>query len=281
LVLPQLPEVHEVILVDGDSRDDTVETARRLLPSIRVLSQTRRGKGNALAVGFEAATGDIIVMFDADGSADAREIPTFVDTLLAGADFAKGSRNMEAGGSDDITGIRHLGNQALVHATNVLFGTDYTDLCYGYNAFWRDILPALELPSAGDGPRRRSSDKLLWGDGFEIETLLNCRVAMANLDVVEAPSVELSRVHGESNLNARTDGIRVLRTLLKEWGRHSGASRRRRTKQSIRRTHSSRSPVEDLGAEKIYQYASGSAIPAPRSGPAGQSSASLVSVGRR
>lgn len=281
LVLPQLPQVHEVILVDGDSRDDTVETARRLLPSIRVLSQTRRGKGNALAVGFEAATGDIIVMFDADGSADAREIPTFVNTLLAGADFAKGSRNMEAGGSDDITGIRHLGNLTLVRTTNMLFGTDYTDLCYGYNAFWRDILPALGLPPAMVGPRRRSSDKLLWGDGFEIETLLNCRVAMANLNVVEAPSIELSRVHGESNLNARTDGIRVLRTLLKEWRRHSGAAVRRRRTESIRLTDSSRSRVEDLGAEEIRGYENEAEIPVPRNGSAAQSSASFMSVARR
>ena len=221
LVLPQLPPVHEVILVDGNSSDDTVETARRLLPDIRVLQQTRRGKGNALAVGFEAATGDIIVMFDADGSAAAREIPRFVDALLDGADFAKGSRNLDAGGSEDITGIRHLGNLALLQAANLLFRTDYTDLCYGYNAFWRDILGSLALPSpsAATGTRTGKRGKLLWGDGFEVETLINCRVAMAGLEVEEVASVELSRVHGTSNLNARTDGIRVLRTMLKEWTR--------------------------------------------------------------
>src|SRR2546430_11305202 len=89
VVLPELPPAHEIILVDGHSVDDTVATARRLLPDIRVLHQTRRGKGNALACGFLAATGDVIVMFDADGSADPAEIPSFVDALVAGADFAK------------------------------------------------------------------------------------------------------------------------------------------------------------------------------------------------
>ena len=74
-VLPLLPPVHEVLLVDGHSVDDTIEVARHTLPSIRVVQQTRRGKGNALACGFLAATGDIIVMFDADGSADPGRNP--------------------------------------------------------------------------------------------------------------------------------------------------------------------------------------------------------------
>ena len=109
LVLPELPPVHEVILVDGHSIDGTVETARRVLPSIRVTTQSRRGKGNALACGFSMATGDLIVMFDADGSADPSEIPRFVQALLDGADFAKGSRFVQGGGSHDITALRRAG----------------------------------------------------------------------------------------------------------------------------------------------------------------------------
>ena len=58
-----------------------------------------------------------------------------------------------------------------------------------------------------------------WGDGFEIETVINCRFAAAGVDIVEVPSVELLRIHGESNLNAVTDGLRVLRTLVAEWRR--------------------------------------------------------------
>lgn len=213
LVLPQLPSVHQVVVVDGHSVDDTREVVERTLPTADFVQQTRRGKGNALACGFEAATGDIVVMFDADGSADPREIDAFVGALLTGADVAKGSRVLAAGGSLDITVLRDLGNKALTRFTNVLFRTRYTDLCYGYNAFWRDVLPKLALPTA-------AGEQAQWGDGFEIETMLNCRVATAGLQVHEVPSVELPRVHGVSNLNAVRDGLRVLGTILAERRRH-------------------------------------------------------------
>ena len=119
IVLPELPPVHEVILVDGNSDDGSVEVARELLPGIRVIGQTRVGKGNALACGFAAVTGDIIVMFDGDGSADPAEIPSFVNALLGGSDFAKGSRFTPGGRSDDITLVRRLGNSGLHMAANV------------------------------------------------------------------------------------------------------------------------------------------------------------------
>ena len=145
LVFDRMPPegLFEVILVDGASLDGTIETARRLLPDVHVVHQTRSGKGNALACGFAASRGDIIVMLDADGSADPQEIPRFVDALLDGADFAKGSRRLEGGGSADITRIRSLGNRFLSLLVNRIFESDYTDLCYGYNAFWA-ALPARE-----------------------------------------------------------------------------------------------------------------------------------------
>ncbi len=104
--------LHEVILVDGHSVDGTPDVARRLRPDVRVVKQTRTGKGNALACGFAAATGDIIVMIDADGSTDPAEIPRFVEALTSGADFAKGSRFAPGAGSTDITPLRKLGNRA-------------------------------------------------------------------------------------------------------------------------------------------------------------------------
>src|SRR5207248_2689059 len=140
-VLTRIPgRVHEVVLVDGGSIDDTVVVAQAIRPDIRVVMQSGTGKGNALACGFAAAKGDIIVMLDADGSTDPAEIPQFVEALIAGADFAKGSRFLASGGSADITPIRKLGNEVLCGIVNVLFGTRYSDLCYGYNAFWRSCL---------------------------------------------------------------------------------------------------------------------------------------------
>ena len=127
--------LHEVIIVDGNSVDNTVATACRLRPDVRIVRQNRSGKGNALACGFAAATGDIIAMVDADGSADPAEIPQFVQALLDGADFAKGTRFADGGGSCDITWLRRLGNRALSGLVNMLCRTQYSDLCYGYNAF--------------------------------------------------------------------------------------------------------------------------------------------------
>jgi glycosyltransferase involved in cell wall biosynthesis len=216
IVLPQLPRDAEILVVDGHSTDDTHEVVRRVRPDARLLDQTRRGKGNALVCGFEAARGDTIVMFDADGSADPAEIPRFVRALAAGADVAKGTRfaGTATAGSEDITWLRRAGNAGLRRVANTLLRSDYTDLCYGYNAFWRDLLPTLGLPAA-----RLPEDTMVWGDGFEIEALLTCRFAQAGLRIAEVSSTEKSRIHGESNLRTFSDGVRVLRTLGREYTR--------------------------------------------------------------
>lgn len=206
-VLSRLPDgLHEVILVDGNSRDNTIEAARHAFPGIRVLAQSGRGKGDALRTGFAAVTGNLVVMLDADGSADPAEITRFVEALEAGADFAKGSRFLEGGGSADITRLRSLGNTFLSGTANLLHGTHFTDLCYGYNAFWARCLPFISL----DVP------------GFEVETLINLRIAGAGMKITEVPSYEANRISGQSNLNTFRDGFRVLGTIL-------GEARRRRS----------------------------------------------------
>jgi glycosyltransferase involved in cell wall biosynthesis len=211
-VLRSMPRnVFEVILVDGRSVDDTIGAARREWPGVRIVQQARAGKGNALAAGFAACRGDYIVMIDADGSMDPGEIPAFVTALDGGADYAKGSRFVTGGGSDDITRLRRAGNWGLNFMTNVLYGTRFTDLCYGYNAFRRECVDHFALPDHAD-----TSATSRWGDGFEIETLINTRVAKADLQIEEVPSFEYDRISGQSNLQTFRDGFRVLRTILRE-----------------------------------------------------------------
>ncbi|MEU7892744.1 glycosyltransferase family 2 protein [Nonomuraea sp. NPDC049152] len=209
-VFATIPQwIDEIVLVDGNSVDDTVAVARRLRPNVKIVTQTGKGKGDALAAGFAACTSDIIVMIDADGSTDGHEIISFVGALVTGADFVKGSRYISGGGSDDLTFSRYFGNKVLTSLVNVFYRTKYTDLCYGYNAFWARHLPVLNLDC----------------DGFEVETLMNVRAAKAGLRVHEVPSHERCRIHGESNLHAVRDGIRVLKTILRE--------RRRRPSQPV------------------------------------------------
>lgn len=203
-VLPHIPPwIHEVILVNDHSIDKTVEVAYELLPSIRIINNTEcgRGKGAALQLGFAAVTGDIIVMMDADGSSDPREIPRFIQALLAGAYHAKGSRFIGDGGSADITHLRKLGSRALISITNQLFGVRFTDMFCGFNAFWKHCLDYFEIDC----------------QGFEIEAQLHLRICKANLEIVEVPSYEHARIHGTSNFRTFKDGWRVLRMIVNEW----------------------------------------------------------------
>jgi glycosyltransferase involved in cell wall biosynthesis len=204
-VLPRIPDwVDEVLLVDGSSTDNTIEVARVLCQDIRIVMQEGRGKGAALRSGFAAATGDIIVMLDADGSTDPAELSAFVGALLAGADFAKGSRFLQGAGTADMPLYRKFGNWAFVTLVRLFFGGQYSDLCYGYNAFWKDVLPRLDLN----------------GDGFEIETMMNVRALRAGLKIVEVPSFEAKRVYGTGRLQTIPDGWRVLKTILREFWCH-------------------------------------------------------------
>ena len=200
-VLERLPElVDEVVLVDGRSTDDTIAVARAVRPDIRVVLETEPGKGAALRAGFAAARGEYIVMIDADGSMDPAEIERFVEALQSGCDFVKGSRFAPGGGTADMSTIRRLGNGALRGAVNLLYRTNFTDLCYGFIGFRRERLPALRLDS----------------QGFEIETEMIARAVIASLQIGEVASFEAARRHGESHLRAWRDGRRALATLLRE-----------------------------------------------------------------
>lgn len=199
-VLEQIPPcVHEIVIVDGHSSDATLVTAMACRTDIRIVIQRGTGKGDALRSGFEAATGDLLVMIDADGSMCPHEIPHFLYFLESGYDFVKGSRFMAGGGSRDITTMRRLGNKGLLHVVNMLYDTQLTDLCYGFCAFHRRYLPFLDLTTTG----------------FEVETALALSALQSGLRIAEVPSMEMPRRHGRSNLRTFRDGWRVLQTIIR------------------------------------------------------------------
>lgn len=210
-ILPYLAGYYEVIVVDGNSSDGSAQAAKEALPTAKVITQTRKGKGNAMACGFAEVTGDAIVMFDIDGSADPYEIPRYIDALINGADLAKGSRFTAGGGSEDITKLRAVGNAGLNFLASILTSTKFSDLCYGYNAFWADQLYMLDLPDT-----ESESDVMVRGDGFEIEALIIGRFALSGAKITEVPSFEYDRYHGTTNLNTFRDGFRVLATIMQD-----------------------------------------------------------------
>lgn len=200
-MLPRIPpEVDEVILVDGLSSDQTVEIAKMVRQDLIVVHERRPGKGAALRAGFERATGDYIVMLDADCSMDPFEIPRFVEMLDQDFDMVKGSRFLGSGGTADMTILRRAGNRGLLLMANLLYGSRYSDLCYGFVAFRRSLLEPMQLDA----------------DGFEIEMQLVARATLVGARVAEVPSFESERMFGNSNLNTFRDGWRVLRTMLRE-----------------------------------------------------------------
>jgi glycosyltransferase involved in cell wall biosynthesis/ActR/RegA family two-component response regulator len=203
-VLPRLPMqlIDEVILVDGFSTDGTVEIAKKLLPSIKVVYQHVRGKGAALRAGYKASSGQIIVVLDADGSHDPREIPRFIANLIEGSDIVKGSRFSHGGGTTDMPRYRRIGNDFFTLLVNLLFNGTITDLCYGYHAFWRYCLDVIDLENF---------------NGFEIDAAIYVRAIKARLRLTEVPSFEGYRFHGIGKLKTIPDGFRVLKTILNEY----------------------------------------------------------------
>jgi len=201
-VFSNIPEfVDEIVVVDGNSTDGTREEIKKYRNDAKIIIENRPGKGQALKTGFENATGDIVVIMDADGSHDVKEMSMLLEPVLDGYDVSHGSRMLPGGGSDDFTAFRKFGNRMFVSLVNYMYGSKYTDLCYGYRAFKKEALQKMKCSR----------------NGFDIETEQSIRIAKAGIKVKEIPSFEAKRMNGYSNLNSIKDGWKIMDVIVKEY----------------------------------------------------------------
>jgi len=200
-VLLKIPQwADEIILVDGHSTDRTVEVAKEARSNIRILCQPGNGKGDALKYGFEHSSGDIIVTLDADGSTDPEEMYKFVEPLLNGYDFAKGTRFLRRLPRNK-PWYRILGNWIITTIFDVLFLRRYTDLCSGYNAFWKKDM----------------EEVIRWSpDGFENEPLINSMITKKKVKVIEVGHSDDGRLNGQCKELAWRQGFKAIKTIMRE-----------------------------------------------------------------
>ncbi len=187
---------YELIVVDGNSTDGTASIAKRLGA---IVLKEGIGKGYALRKGISAARGDIIISMDADLSNRPNELKLLIAGIEVGYDICTGSRFLTGGGSDDMPLIRRFGNKMFVHIVNLLYGSHYTDMCYGYRSFGRGVLKKLDLKE----------------DGFGIETEINIKAQKRRMKILEVPSFEKQRSKEQAKLRGFKDGYVILKTIFR------------------------------------------------------------------
>ncbi|MDD4923409.1 MAG: glycosyltransferase family 2 protein [Dehalococcoidales bacterium] len=198
-VLPGIPGwVDEILLVDGHSNDSTIEVAKTIRPDLKVIAQPGKGKGDALKFGFKNATGEIVVTMDADGSTDPADLPKYIEALINGYDFAKGSRFLNANPKMPL--YHKFGNRVLISTTNILFGTRYTDVCSGYNALRKEDFLRLNLRY----------------DGFEMEQEMVVKAKKAGLKAVEIRQIDKGRIGNVSKVSSFKQGFKDFFIIIKE-----------------------------------------------------------------
>lgn len=186
----------EILIIDGLSSDNTINECKKY--GVEILSEKKRGKGNAIKKGVYNANSDYIIIMDADLSMNPNDIPIMKEYLYSGFDIVKGSRNLPSGGSSDFSPIRRLGNTIFVYLSKFLYGHHFTDITYGYIGFKKDVYLSI-LPKKTN---------------FEFETEFLLKSHINGYSIHEFPSYEKERFIGLSKLNTWLDGLKILKTIL-------------------------------------------------------------------
>jgi glycosyltransferase involved in cell wall biosynthesis len=197
-VIAQMPSYEvELICVDDHSTDATANIARSYGAKV-VENKQVSGKGMALRAGFEAATGDILVMLDADYSHRAEELPKMLEALTENVGLVIGSRVV--GGSEEYTHIRALGNVFLSATLGLCTKRYLSDALNGFKVFRRDVFTDFDYTSKA----------------FEIEIEIIANTMRKGYRIVEVSSHERARAGGEMKSRVVRHGTRFLLRILWE-----------------------------------------------------------------
>lgn len=191
--------VDEVIIVDGNSTDGTIEYLESL--GYRVIRQRTPGLAAAYWECFDAATGDVIVMFTPDGNSVPEVIPLLIDKMKEGYDMVVASRYLKGAKSEDDDVVTAFGNRMFTWMVNILFNARYTDVLVGYRAYKKDLIQRLNLT--------RSPHPLL-----EQELMIRC--VKHGLKITEIPADEPKRIGGVRKMRVLYNGSAVLYGILRE-----------------------------------------------------------------
>ena len=196
--IARLPQYQfETIVVVDDPADSTAAIAQA--KSARIVVNARgRGKGSALYTGFSSAAGEVLVIFDSDGSHNPADIGLFLEAIEKGAGLVIGSRVL--GGSSDHDVIRLFGNALFTVLFSILFGTTLMDTLNGYKAFVKGVVSGYK-PKAG---------------GFDVEIEIAAQAIRKGYAIAEVQTHENKRAGGRMKSRAIRDGFAILMACLRE-----------------------------------------------------------------
>jgi glycosyltransferase involved in cell wall biosynthesis len=198
------PYDKEIVIVDDFSRDGTRDILKEMEqdPDIRIFYHPEnRGKGAALRTGFKQATGDIVIVQDADLEYDPAEYPQLLDPILSGkADVVYGSRF--AGGPHRVLYFWHsVANRFLTLSSNMLTNLNLTDMETCYKVFRREVIQKVNIVS----------------NRFGVEPELTAKIARMNVRVYEVPISYHGRRYSEGKKIGWKDAVNALYCIIKFW----------------------------------------------------------------
>lgn len=194
-------QFNEAFVIDWNSKDGTIEFLKD--KRIRVISQEKRGRGEAFRIASDAAQGDVLVFLSSDGNEDPADAPKLAKLIEEGNDMAIASRFMK-GASHDQSGrllpYRAWGNRFFTFLANLFFGGKLTDAINGFRAVKKDKFRELKVDA----------------QGFCIEYQMSIRAMKLKYKIREMPTQEKERIGGKSQVGSLAVGSKLIKLLFRE-----------------------------------------------------------------